>query len=141
LCSTEALTNVSLGILDDVKFTHHSVEFIIVLSAAGKDAIWLKDGGQVAPSSPSFKAKYSSSVDASGITHTLTVHDVHAEDEGVYTFVVRRPYGYDLPAARQSIRYHIEGSDQANEAALRKVFEDRQSTTGTPATNIGTGDR
>lgn len=154
---TEALTNVSLGILDDVKFSQQTVEFVIVLSAKAEDVVWLKDGRQVAPSDQpsgsrsdawqpsrrsSVPSKYSSSIDKSGLIYTLVVSDVHVDDEGIYTFVVRRPDG-DIEERGPKITYNIEGSDQANKVLLLKSLAERKPTLSgaTSTTNTGTGDR
>jgi hypothetical protein len=150
---------VSQGILDDVKFSHQTVEFIIVLSAPSGDGVWFKDGRRVAPSehplvqavehsyrkrNSQTKSKFSASVEESGQVHKLVVNDVHVEDEGIYTFRVRLPDECgDQALAKARVRYRIEGStDQANVAALMKGLADQQPSSGTTAAtmtpNIGT---
>jgi hypothetical protein len=145
------LADVSRGILDDVKFSHQTVEFVIVLSAPCDDAVWFKGGRRVAPSDhplgrasqltyrsgSSYRvppSKFSASVKESGRVHMLVVNDVHVEDEGIYTFGVSRPDDDDdrrLGSQAPSVRYRIEGStDAANVTALMKGLAERQASAG-----------
>ena len=150
---------MSLGILDDVKFTHQTVEVVIVLSAPCDNSIWLKDGRRVAPSdhplgralhryhggTSHVRPKYDASVDESGLVHTLVVSDVRVEDGGIYTFRVGRPGDGDdgdwLSGTSQStLRYRIEGSDDsANVQALMRGLAERDATaSGTVASTKAT---
>lgn len=149
-----------------------------MLSAPCDDAVWFKAGRRVAPSDhPLGRAsqltyrsgsswyvppsKFSASVKESGRVHMLVVNDVHVEDEGIYTFGVRRPDDDDdelSGSSAPSVRYRIEGStDEANVSALMRGLAERQASAGkvestrtmaaaapaasASAADIGTGDR
>jgi hypothetical protein len=120
VCSADALVDVSLGILNNVRFTKQSVEFIIQLTAPCTESVWLKDGRQIVTSGEANR-KYTAAISQGGIMHTLLVEDVYVADQGIYTFKVKE--------TTTSTRYQIEGNlCEPNVDALIKGFADLQST-------------
>jgi len=78
---TEARVDVSSRIPDDVQFSSETVEFRVLLTQPNVDLVWLKDGRPLIKDTD----KYSTSVDQTGLLHTLVVIDVRPSDAGVYT--------------------------------------------------------
>ena len=108
--TTEALSDVPQGFMEQARFSAQTVEFLCLLTKPCFQVKWLKEGHELSDSD-----RIVSDIQNDGMLHSLTVSNVDQSDQGIYTVRI----------SLRSLLTHVHFEGNSTDDNIRKNLLDR----------------